>query len=91
MYTNRLHIAHSARKHGVSDADMHHAAKHFVVEMYHHDGETGALLHLIQGPAVNGLMLELVIVDPLDPQEATIIHAMRARKKFAIRAEEQKG
>lgn len=87
MYTNKLHIAHSARKHGVSDEDMHHATRNFVVEIYHHDEETGALLHLIQGPALNGAMLELVIVDPLDPEEATIIHAMPARRKFAIRPE----
>lgn len=88
MYTKKLHVAHSARKHGVTDEDMHHAARNFVVELYDHDG-SGALLHLLVGPAPNGSLLELVIVDPLEPDDATIIHAMSARKGFATRAQKR--
>lgn len=82
MYTAGLPITHSARKHGVTDADMQHAARHFLWELYDRD-PGGALLHLVVGPTVSGQLLELVIVDPLE--EPAIIHTMAARKAFIDR------
>ncbi|MGH3544761.1 MAG: hypothetical protein ACRDPW_02335 [Mycobacteriales bacterium] len=68
--------------------NMHHAARNFVIELYDHD-DSGALLHLLVGPARNGSLLELVIVDPLEPDDATIIHAMLARQGFAARVQKR--
>jgi len=69
-----VRITASARKRGVTDADILHPIDHFVRTF---DG--GEVLMVI-GPARNGAMLEVgVVQDDADPRT---IHAMPARRKF---------
>ena len=73
-----MEVAASARKHGLSDADIRHAWAHalrFVVQDY--DGQERLL---VLGPARDGALLELVVVPVEQPQR--IIHADRMRPKF---------
>lgn len=70
-----MEIAPSARKHGVTDADIAHAWDNAIryVE-YEYDGEDRLL---VIGPDRHGAMLELVAVPAGSP--ALIIHADRLR------------
>lgn len=69
-----MEIAHSARKHGIADADMLHAAQNAVAAV-----PQGDRLLLI-GAAHDGTMLEVGVLDPDD--DPTLIHAMKLRRKF---------
>jgi hypothetical protein len=66
-----VHIASSARRHDVREADIRHAWQQAVryVE-YEYDGEERLL---VIGPALDGTMLELVAVPADEPTR--IIHA----------------
>ena len=71
-------ILDSARKHGISDADIRHAWTHalrYVLQEY--DGEARLL---VLGLARDGSLLELVAVEADQPSR--IIHADRMRPKF---------
>ena len=73
-----MEVTASARKHGLTDADVLHAWRNVmrtVVQDY--DGETRLLAI---GPALDGALLELVVV-PAD-QPVRVIHADRLRPKF---------
>lgn len=73
-----MQIKQSARKHGVADADITHAwqnALRLVVQEY--DYETRLL---VLGPARDGALLELVVVEADEPNR--VIHADRMRSKF---------
>lgn len=73
-----MEILPSARKHGITDADIKHAFDNLVTYSVHeYDGEERLL---ILGPAADGTPLELVAVPGKDPQR--IIHADRLRPKF---------
>lgn len=69
-----MEIAASARKHGISDADMLHAAQNAVAEI----GQTDRILLI--GAAHDGTLLEVVVLDP--DTEPVLIHAMKLRPKF---------
>jgi hypothetical protein len=71
-----VEIDNAARKHGVLDEDMRHAARHVVAVMLRHDNVT-----LIAGPARNGELLEIGIVD-LDSDAPAIVHAMPLRRGY---------
>lgn len=68
-----MRITDSARKHGVTDADMLHALAHYqrVVE-----GTDDVLVFI--GPARDATMLE-VGVREVDTDDERIVHAMKAR------------
>jgi hypothetical protein len=69
-----VEIAASARKHGITDADMLHAAQNAIAEVGQDDRV------LLIGAGHDGTLLEVVVLDPdTDP---VIIHAMRLRPKF---------
>ena len=71
-----MEIRHSARKHGIDDADIEHAWTQ-ATRLVEYDGE-GRLL--VIGPDRHGRMLELVAVPAAQPTR--IIHADRLRPKF---------
>ena len=69
-----MEIVDSARKHGISDADMLHAAQNAIAEV----GQGDRILLI--GAAHDGTLLEVVVLDPdTDP---VLIHAMKLRPKF---------
>jgi hypothetical protein len=73
-----VEVGDSARKHGIADADILHAwenALRIVPQEY--DYETRLL---ILGPARDGALLELVVVEADQPNR--VIHADRMRPKF---------
>jgi hypothetical protein len=69
-------IEASARKHGVSDADMLHALRHHWRAFETDD----PAVTMFVGPAHDGAPLEVGVVD--DDEGAAVIHAMAARRKF---------
>lgn len=74
-------MAASARKHGISDADILHAWRNVLrVAEQDYDGEARLIA---VGPARNGSLLELVLVP--DDAPARIIHADHARRSFLDR------
>lgn len=70
-----LWITGSAHKHGVPDDDIHHALRNLMRAV-----EVDDDLLMVVGPAIDGTMLEICIVDPDGAPRA--IHAMRCRAKF---------
>lgn len=73
-----MEVTGSARKHGLTDADVLHAWRNVIrtVEQ-EYDGETRLLAI---GPALDGALLELVLVPASRPLR--VIHADRLRPKF---------
>ena len=71
-----MRVYESARKHGVADEDMLHAARRAQVSL----PSTGAAV-LLAGPARDGTLLEVGVLDP-DGDDPVIIHADRLRAKF---------
>jgi hypothetical protein len=67
-----VEIAPSSHRHGIVDDDMRHAVRN-AIRAFHAEPE-GVLLI---GPALDGLLLEVIVIDG-----DTIIHAMTARQKF---------
>lgn len=68
-------IAESARKHGISDADMLHAYAN-PIRVY----DVGAGMTMIIGANRAAIVLEVGVIDG-EPMPV-IVHAMRARKRF---------
>jgi len=68
-------IASSARRHQVSDVDIHHAFDH---PMWIEDLDDGFLMAV--GPGTTGRLLEIGIVEGADGP--VVVHAMPARAKY---------
>lgn len=68
-------VAESARKHGVSDADMRHAYAHPLRVFELDDGFT-----MVIGPNRAAILYEIGVVDGVTAP--VIVHAMEAREKF---------
>lgn len=71
----KLEIHPSARKHGISDEDIEHAFRN---AMGISDQEDDLRLYL--GPARNGELIEVVIVQTSSAE--LVIHAMKMREKY---------
>jgi hypothetical protein len=71
-----VRIGRPARKHGVSDADIWHAVRYAVRLVVMDDDLT-----MIIGPAGNGAMLEVGVLD-MEGDDPVVIHAMPLRPKF---------
>ncbi len=71
-----MRIGGPARKHGVTDADIWHAARTAVRRVVMDEGLT-----MLLGPAADGALLEVGVLD-LDGDDPVIIHAMPIRTKF---------
>lgn len=73
-----MEVTASARKHGLTEADVLHAWRNVMRTVEQdYDGETR--LFAI-GPALDGALLELVVVPADEP--VRVIHADRLRPKF---------
>jgi hypothetical protein len=77
-----VEIHKSARKHGVANRDIRHAASRYLVaySLSDRDGD-GPLRELRLGPDLAGNLLEIVVL-LLDDGRELIIHAMRMRPKY---------
>lgn len=71
----------SARKHGIRDADVRHAATRFLVAYPLTDGDEGPCRELRLGPDLAGNLLEIVVL-LLDDGRELVIHAMRMRPRY---------
>lgn len=72
-----MRIGEPARKHGIADADIEHAARHAVRRIVLDEDLT-----MLLGPARDGRLLEVGVLD-LHGDEPAAIHAMSLRAKFA--------
>ncbi|GAA4892101.1 hypothetical protein GCM10025789_06340 [Tessaracoccus lubricantis] len=73
-----MEIRGSARKHGITDAEIEHAWHHAIrLVEYEYNGQERLL---VIGPDQHGRLLELVAVPADEPTR--IIHADRLRPKF---------
>ena len=73
-----MEIRGSARKHGITDAEIEHAWHHAMrLVEYEYNGQERLL---VIGPDQHGRLLELVAVPADEPTR--IIHADRLRPKF---------
>lgn len=70
-YDDGMEIKASARKHGISDADMLHALA-YLIRYIEQDYDNEARIFVI-GPALDGRFLELILVPADEPER--IIHA----------------
>ncbi len=74
-----MEIHRSARKHGISDADLRHAVEHAVFAA---DLEGEAPLRVLYlGPDRSGNLLEVVVIERDDGSELAI-HAMKMRRRY---------
>lgn len=73
-----MEIADSARKHGIADADIHHALTLPIRHILQDDNPHRVLTI---GADRDGRLLEIVTLDP-DTDDALVIHAMPLRRKF---------
>ena len=71
-----MRIGEPARKHGVSDADIRHAARTAVRRIMMDEDLT-----MLIGPARDGAILEIGVLD-LQGMDPVVIHAMPLRPKF---------
>ena len=79
---DEAHIAHSARRHGIEDADIEHALRHYLAtaEVDVNDQDEARRV-LLLGPSRSGNLLEIVLVER-DDGSAIVIHAMKMRPAF---------
>ena len=70
-----MRIGEPARKHGVPDEDIWHGVRNASRRVREDD------LALLIGPARDGKLLEIGVLDP-DSGDPVIIHAMPLRRKF---------
>ena len=71
-----MEIRQSARKHGITDADMLHAVRNVLGGFYRGDDVT-----ILVGTAQNGSFLEIGVAD-FNSTDERIIHAMPLRAGF---------
>lgn len=72
-----MRIISSARKHGIADEDMLHAARNAI-----RDVEIDGSSILLIGPARDGRLLEVVLLLSDEEDDDAIIHALPLRPKF---------
>lgn len=71
-----MRIGGPARRHGVPDADIWHAVRNPLRKVLLDED-----LAMLIGPARNGALLEIGVLD-IDGDDAVVIHAQRLRRKF---------
>ena len=71
-----MRIGGPARKHGVTDADIWHAVRNAMRRVSVDDE-----LVMLIGPASNGALLEIGVLDP-EGDDPVVIHAQSLRAKF---------
>jgi len=76
-----VELHRSARKHGVADDDIAHAAAHSLAGYALEDGDDEPRRTLLLGPDRAGNLLELVVLE-LDDGRRLVIHAMPMRPVY---------
>jgi len=71
-----VRIAPGARKHGIDDEDILHAARNRMFQAVRNED-----LAMFIGPARNAALLEIGLLAP-DSDDPVVIHADKARNKF---------
>lgn len=71
-----MRIGKPARNHQIPDSDIHHAARNAIRRR-----DLGENLTMLIGPATDGTMLEIGVLD-LDGDDPVAIHAMPVRPKY---------
>jgi hypothetical protein len=71
-----VRIAQGARKHDIDDEDILHAVRNRVFQAVGTDD-----LAMFIGPARNGTLLEIGVLNP-NTEDPIVIHADKARDKF---------
>jgi hypothetical protein len=73
-----VRIGEPARKHGVADVDIWHAARNAIRRVVMDEDLT-----MLIGPATEGALLEIGVLG-LDGDDPVVIHAMPLRPKFHL-------
>ncbi|WP_419856194.1 hypothetical protein [Candidatus Poriferisodalis sp.] len=73
-------ILDSARRHGISDADIHHAYRNAIGAFYLDNGS-----EMIVGADYSGRYLEVALGYSDDDEAEAIFHAMPAREQYLRR------
>jgi hypothetical protein len=81
LHSSRVELHRSARKHGVADHDIVHAALHALAAYALEDGDDEPRRTLLLGPDRAGNLLELVVLE-LDDARRLVIHAMPMRPMY---------
>jgi hypothetical protein len=76
-----VELHRSARKHGVADEDIVHAASHALAGYSLEDADDEPRRTLLLGPDRAGNLLELVVLE-LDDGRRLVIHAMPMRPAY---------
>lgn len=71
-----MRIGEPAKRHGITDSDILHATRNAIRRVLMDDD-----LVMLIGPAVDGSMLEIGILD-IDGPDPVLIHAMPLRPRF---------
>ena len=71
-----MRIGEPARKHGIADPDIWHAVRNSMRRILLDDDLT-----MLIGPATNGALLEIGILD-IEGDDPVVIHALPLRPKF---------
>lgn len=71
-----MRVGEPARRHGVADEDMLHAARYATRQV-----EKDDRFIMLLGPARNGSLLEVGVLD-IESDDPVIIHAMSMRARF---------
>jgi len=71
-----MRIGQPARKHGVTEEDMRHAVRNGMRRI-----DLGEDLTMLIGPAVDGTLLEIGVLD-IEGEDPVVIHAMELSPKF---------
>jgi hypothetical protein len=71
-----MRIGEPARKHGIADSDIWHAVRNSMRRILLDDDLT-----MLIGPATNGALLEIGILD-IEGDDPVVIHALPLRPKF---------
>ncbi len=74
-----MEVHPSAKKHGVSEDDLRHAAAHHLYRGYLEEGPPWQVLYL--GPDRAANLLEVVVIERDDDTELAI-HAMKMRRGY---------
>jgi hypothetical protein len=77
MYIVVVEIADHARKHGISDEDILHAARNAFGRIPHDAGDQVFLI----GADTTGRLLQIIVIDP-DSDHPAVIHANILQAKF---------
>ena len=81
LQSSRVELHRSARKHGVADDDIVHAASHALAGFALEDRDSEPRRTLLLGPDRAGNLLELVVPE-LDDGRRLVIHAMSMRPAY---------